>query len=215
MPATGIHHTKISVSDMDRSLHFYRDVLGFELIYDAFRDDPPAYRAIMGFEKVQVRIAMLRDPNQTAVIGLLQFTEPAPVGTPPRVNHVGFATLAVEVDDIDADYRRFQQEQIRTMLAGNLRGVIAQTLLKRKGKGRVAAFEVLVVTHGVGNNIRERKVHQIASLLQTGAKLGMVCLNDSLLRLVLDGVVEPKEALNKAIDRDGLFEKLRVAGVVE
>ncbi len=102
-----------------------------------------------------------------------------------------------------------QQEQIRTMLAGNLRGVIAQTLLRRKSKGRVAAFEVLVVTHGVGNNIRERKVHQIASLMQTGAKLGMVCLNDSLLRLVLNGVVEPREALNKAIDRDDMLEKLR------
>ena len=115
MSATGIHHTKISVSDMDRSVHFYRDVLGFELIYDAFRDDPAEYRQIMGFDKVQVRIAMLRDRNQRSMIGLLQFTEPAPTGGPAGVNHVGFATLAVEVDDIHADYERIQRENIRTI----------------------------------------------------------------------------------------------------
>ena len=107
-----------------------------------------------------------------------------------------------------------QQEQIRSMLAANLRAVVAQTLLKRKGKGRVAAFEVLVCTTGVANNIRERKLHQVPSLMQTGAKVGMVCMNDSLLRLVLDNLVEPKEALSRAVNRDELMQKLRVAGVV-
>jgi len=115
MSATGIHHTKISVSDMDRSLYFYRDLLGFELIYDAYRDDPPSYREIMGFDKVQVRIAMLRDRNQQSMIGLLQFVTPTPQGSPPPVNHIGFATLGVEVDDIHADYQRFQRENIKTI----------------------------------------------------------------------------------------------------
>lgn len=113
--ATSIHHTKISVSDMDRSLHFYCDVLGFKLIYDVFRDDPPAYRTIMGFDKVQVRIAMLRDENERCMIGLLQFTEPAPIGSPRPVNSIGFVTIAVEVGDIQAVCERIEREKIKTI----------------------------------------------------------------------------------------------------
>lgn len=113
--ATTIHHTKISVSNMDRSLHFYCDVLGFELIYDVFRDDPPAYRTIMGYDKVQVRIAMLRDKDERSMIGLMQFVEPAPTGSPPPLNNVGFVTLAVEVGDMAAMIERIGREQIRTI----------------------------------------------------------------------------------------------------
>ncbi len=115
MSATSIHHTKISVSDMDRSLRFYRGLLGFELIYDVFRDDPPAYRTIMGYEKVKVRIAMLRDKNQRSMIGLLQFVEPEPMGSPPPLHSIGFVTLAVEVENIQADYERMQPENIKTI----------------------------------------------------------------------------------------------------
>ena len=122
-------------------------------------------------------------------------------------------TAVTTVNRLIDQFPTNQQEQIRSMLATTLRGVIAQTLLKRRSKGRVAAFEVLVVTTGVANNIRERKIHQIPSLMQTGAKLGMVCMNDSLLRLVLDGLVEPREAITQAVDRDELVQKFRVAGV--
>jgi twitching motility protein PilT len=106
-----------------------------------------------------------------------------------------------------------EQEQIRSMLAESLSGVICQTLLKRKSKGRVAAFEVLVATSALRNCIRERKVFQIPSIMQTGARAGMRCLNDSILKLVLDDVVEPKEGLAKTVDRDDLLQKFLVAGI--
>nr|NIN12758.1 type IV pilus twitching motility protein PilT [Gemmatimonadales bacterium]NIR00901.1 type IV pilus twitching motility protein PilT [Gemmatimonadales bacterium] len=106
-----------------------------------------------------------------------------------------------------------EQEQIRSMVAANLTGVVSQTLLRRSTGGMVAAFEVLIVTPAVQATIRERKIHQIPSVMQTSAKAGMVQLNDSLLRLVLDTVVEPREAFASTVDREDLMRKLKTAGI--
>ena len=70
------------------------------------------------------------------------------------------------------------------MLAGSLRGVVAQTLCKKVGGGRVAALEVLLVTAAVSNLIREGKTFQIPSIMQTNRGLGMVTLNDALIEMV-------------------------------
>ena len=164
-----------------------------------------------------LRAALREDPD-IVMVGEMRDLETTHIAVETaETGHLVLATLhtTTAVSTINRLIDQFppnQQEQIRSMLATTLRGVVTQTLLKRKSKGRVAAFEVLVVTPAVANNIRERKLHQIASLMQTGAKLGMMCLNDSLLRLVLDGVVEPVEALSKAVDRDDLMGKLKVAG---
>jgi twitching motility protein PilT len=90
------------------------------------------------------------------------------------------------------------------MLSESLKGVIAQTLLPKIGGGRIAALEVLIITPAISNLIREGKTFQIASAMQTGKQYGMTTLNDSLVDLVLKGVVEPRQAYLKAVDKSGI-----------
>jgi twitching motility protein PilT len=99
------------------------------------------------------------------------------------------------------------------MLSESLRGVVAQTLLKKKGGGRVAALEVLIVTPAISNLIREGKTFQIPSLMQTGKKIGMTLLNDALGALVKSGTVEPEEAYSKAVDKAGLLSNFKSANI--
>ena len=80
------------------------------------------------------------------------------------------------------------------MLSSSLRGVVAQTLCKKIGGGRVAAREILLATPAVANLIREAKTFQIPSIIQTSRKVGMITLNDALLDLVERKQVEPDEA---------------------
>src|SRR5262249_16010084 len=96
-----------------------------------------------------------------------------------------------------------RQAQIRTMLSESLKGVIAQTLLKKKGGGRIAALEVLLVTPVISNLIREGKTFQIPSVMQTAKNLGMITLNDALLEHVKSGVVSADDAYVKAVDKVG------------
>lgn len=99
------------------------------------------------------------------------------------------------IDQFPAD----RQAQVRTMLSESLKGVVAQTLLKKKGGGRVAALEILVVTSAVSNLIREGKTFQIPSAMQVGRGLGMQTINDAVIELVKSGTVEPQEAYDRAI----------------
>jgi len=102
------------------------------------------------------------------------------------------------VDRLIDQFPSDRQSQIRLMLAESLKGVVAQTLLKKKGGGRVAALEILVVTSAVANLIREGKTFQIASAMQTGKGIGMQTLNDAMMDLVKNNVVEASEAFSKA-----------------
>jgi twitching motility protein PilT len=97
------------------------------------------------------------------------------------------------------------------MLSESLKGVIAQTLLPKIGGGRVAALEVLIVTPAISNLIREGKTFQIASAMQTGKQQGMVMLNDALFELVQKGLVEPRDAYAKAVDKNN-FETMLARG---
>ncbi|MCZ6833172.1 MAG: type IV pilus twitching motility protein PilT, partial [Acidobacteria bacterium] len=94
---------------------------------------------------------------------------------------------------------------IRVMLAESLKAIVAQVLCRKKEGGRVAALEVLMGIPAVSNLIREAKTFQLASIMQTGRKYGMITMNDALLKLVKDGVVEPKEAYMKALDKHNLI----------
>ena len=101
---------------------------------------------------------------------------------------------------------------IRVMLSESLKGVIAQTLLPKKGGGRVAALEILIVTPAISNLIREGKTFQIASSMQTGKNIGMVMLNDALFDLVQKGIVEPRDAYIKAVDKTNFETQLTRGG---
>src|SRR5262249_13772544 len=108
------------------------------------------------------------------------------------------------IDRIIDQYPPEQQAQIRVMLANSLKGVLAQMLCKRIAGGRAAAWEIMFGVPAISNLIREQKIFQIPSIIQTGRKLGMCLMNDSLFRLVKEGLVSPEEALSKANDKPGL-----------
>jgi twitching motility protein PilT len=103
------------------------------------------------------------------------------------------------VDRVIDIFPTYQQQQIRMQLSVNLLGVVSQILVRRAdGKGRVAAFETLVSIPAVRASIRERKTHQIASAIQTGAHHGMMTLDQSLASLVRQSYVTYEEAYAKA-----------------
>lgn len=137
--------------------------------------------------------------------------------TASETGHLVFGTLhtvdAVQtIDRIIDVFPQHQQQQVRMQLSVNLVGVISQTLIKRAdGRGRVAAFETLNAVNAIRNLIRENKTYQIASIVQTGMRMGMQTLDQSLANLVRDKIVTPDEASQKAKDR-GEFERLVAVG---
>ncbi|MBO7680307.1 MAG: type IV pili twitching motility protein PilT, partial [Thermoguttaceae bacterium] len=104
-----------------------------------------------------------------------------------------------------------QQDQIRTQLSTSILGILSQQLLPRIQGGRIAAYEMLVVTPAIANLIRENKTFRINSSIQTGHKLGMQLLDDHLYRLWRDGIVTREDVLYKANFPEALDQKIRRA----
>lgn len=162
--------------------------------------------------KDALRAALREDPD-ILLVGEMRDLETISIAIETaETGHLVFGTLhtttaASTVDRIIDQFPADRQQQIRVMLSESLRGVIAQTLLPKKGGGRVAALEVLIVTPAISNLIREGKTFQIPSAMQTGKNNGMVMLNDALMDLVQKGLVEPRDAYIKAVDKTG-FESL-------
>ncbi|HLM00302.1 MAG TPA: type IV pilus twitching motility protein PilT, partial [Pyrinomonadaceae bacterium] len=162
--------------------------------------------------KDALRAALREDPD-ILLVGEMRDLETISIAMETaETGHLVFGTLhtttaASTVDRIIDQFPADRQQQIRVMLSESLKGVIAQTLLPKKGGGRVAALEVLIVTPAISNLIREGKTYQIPSAMQTGRQHGMVMLNDALFGLVQKGLVEPADAFIKAIDKAG-FESL-------
>ncbi|MCK4889436.1 MAG: Flp pilus assembly complex ATPase component TadA, partial [Candidatus Aminicenantes bacterium] len=134
--------------------------------------------------------------------------------------HLVFGTLHTStaiatVDRIIDQFPADRQSQIRTMLSDTLTGVCSQNLLKKREGGRVGAFEILIGTIGVRNLIREGKTFQISTMMQTGRNIGMQVLNSVLLDMVKNDVVDPEEALSKAIDKENMKSQLSVHGLLE
>jgi twitching motility protein PilT len=130
-----------------------------------------------------------------------------------ETGHVVFGTLHTTgaqgtVNRIIDAFPANQQDQIRTQLSTALIGVISQALLPKIGGGRVAAYEVLVVTPAIGNLIRENKTFRINSSIQTGTKLGMQLLDDNLFKLWGDKKVTEEDVLAKAQSVDDLTKRI-------
>ena len=122
--------------------------------------------------------------------------------TAAETGHLVFGTLhsssaAKTIDRIIDVFPMAEKEMVRAMLSNSLQGVVAQSLLKRKEGGRVAAFEILVATNAVRNLIRENQVPQIYSMLQTGSSRGMITMEDSIMGLIEAGIVEKEEGMAK------------------
>ncbi len=153
------------------------------------------------------------------LIGELRDLETAAIAIETaETGHLVFGTLhtttaASTIDRIIDQFPADRQGQIRVMLSESLRGVIAQTLCKKIGGGRVAAREILLTNTAISNLIRESKTFQIPSIIQTSRKAGMSTLNDSLFDLVKRKVVEPKEAYMKSVDKAGFEQQLQSHGI--
>jgi twitching motility protein PilT len=166
--------------------------------------------------KDALRAALREDPD-ILLVGEMRDLETISIAIETaETGHLVFGTLhtttaASTVDRIIDQFPADRQQQIRVMLSESLKGVIAQTLLPKKGGGRVAALEILIVTPAISNLIREGKTFQIASSMQTGKNLGMVMLNDALFELVQKGIVEPRDAYIKAVDKTN-FETMLTRG---
>lgn len=113
MTISRIHHITFMVSDMDRSLHFYRGLLGFELVLDQVRQNVPAYDQVMNLQDVKVRVGLLNDPSKQAMLALFQYLHPSPSQRQMNNLFVGSAAMGVQTDDIDADYQRLQHAGVR------------------------------------------------------------------------------------------------------
>jgi twitching motility protein PilT len=164
--------------------------------------------------KNALRAALREDPD-IILVGEMRDLETVSIAIETaETGHLVFGTLhtttaASTVDRIIDQFPADRQSQVRVMLSESLRGVIAQTLCKKIGGGRVAAREILLSIPAVSNLIREGKTFQIPSIMQTNRKVGMVTLNDALMELVDSKQVEPKEAYMKAAEKAGFAAALK------
>jgi twitching motility protein PilT len=162
--------------------------------------------------KDALRAALREDPD-VILVGELRDLETIAIAIETaETGHLVFGTLhtstaASTVDRVIDQFPADRQSQIRVMLSESLRGVIAQTLCRKVGGGRIAALEVLLTNGAISNLIREGKTFQIPSMMQVGRAQGMVSLNEALMDLVKKGLVTPEEALSRAVDKGG-FEML-------
>ena len=117
-------------------------------------------------------------------------------------------SAAKTIDRIINAFPAEQQEQTRTMLADSLKAVVAQQLLKKKGGGRCAANEILIGSPALASMIREGKITQIQSLIQTGTSVGMQTMDQHLKQLIDEEKITPEAAYEKAIDKNVFINML-------
>lgn len=154
----------------------------------------------------------LREDPDVVLVGEMRDHETISLAlTAAETGHLVFGTLhsntaAKTIDRIIDVFPTGDKEMVRAMLASSLQGVVSQTLLKKaEGGGRVGAFEILVGTNAVRNLIRENQVAQMYSMIQTGARYGMVTMEDAIKSLVEAGMVdrdEARRALLKTTDEE-------------
>jgi len=165
--------------------------------------------------KRALRAALREDPDIILVGEMRDLETTALAIECAETGHLVFATVHTStasstVDRIIDQFPPDQQEQIRVMLANTLKCVITQTICRRKGKGRVAAFEILFVHSAVANLIREMKTYQLPSIIQTGKKYGMVTMNESLMDLVISDVITLEEAFNHSVDKQDMNNRINL-----
>jgi len=165
-----------------------------------------------------LRAALRQDPD-IVMVGEMRDLETIEIALETaETGHLVFGTLhtttaASTMDRIIDAFPADRQNQIRSMLSNSLKAVIAQTLCKKIGGGRLAALEILKVDSGISALIRDGKIHQIPSAMQVGASKGMKLMNTALLELVSAGNVDPKEAYIKAVDKESLLDAFQKAGI--
>jgi twitching motility protein PilT len=182
-PIEFVHQSKKCLVNQ-REVH--RDTLGFsEALRSALREDPDI-----------ILVGELRD-LETIRLAL----------TAAETGHLVFGTLhtssaAKTIDRIVDVFPAAEKDMVRSMLSESLRAVISQTLMKKVGGGRIAAHEIMIGTPAIRNLIREDKIPQMYSAIQTGAAIGMQTLDQNLQDLVRRQLVTKAEAIPRAVNKD-------------
>ncbi|MBI2602582.1 MAG: type IV pilus twitching motility protein PilT [Deltaproteobacteria bacterium] len=164
-----------------------------------------------------LRAALREDPD-VVLVGELRDLETTSIALETaETGHLVFGTLHTNtavstIDRVIDQYPTEQQRIIRNTLAASLRGVVTQVLCRKKEGGRCAAYEILVTDDAVAAMIREGKNHMIPSHMQTQKAAGNRLLNESLLKLVMEGLVDYEEAWKKSINRKEFEETLKKKG---
>src|ERR1700727_414627 len=177
-----------TLAGMVNQREVHRDTLGFsEALRSALREDPDV-----------VLVGEMRD-LETIRLAL----------TAAETGHLVFGTLhtssaAKTIDRIVDVFPAAEKDMVRAMMSESLRAVISQTLMKRVGGGRIAAHEIMIGTPAIRNLIREGKIAQMYSAIQTGQGQGMQTLDQCLQELVTKGVVSREEAKYKAQNKDSI-----------
>ena len=184
-PIEFVHQSKKCLINQ-REVH--RDTLGFnEALRSALREDPDVILVGEMRDLETIRLALSAAETGHLVFGTLHTS-----------------SAAKTVDRIVDVFPAAEKEMIRAMLSESLKAVISQSLLKKNGGGRVAAHEIMMGTPAIRNLIRENKVAQMYSAIQTGQAHGMKTLDQDLQRLVREGIVTRKEAQAKAANRESI-----------
>jgi twitching motility protein PilT len=166
------------------------------------------HRDTLGFNEA-LRSALREDPD-TILVGEMRDLETIRLAlSAAETGHLVFGTLhtssaAKTIDRIVDVFPAAEKAMVRSMLSESLKAVISQTLLKKIGGGRVAAHEIMIGTPAIRNLIREDKVAQMYSAIQTGQNVGMQTLDQNLKGLLASGVVAKDEAMRKAAHPDQL-----------
>lgn len=154
-----------------------------------------------------LRSALREDPD-IILVGEMRDLETIRLAlTAAETGHLVFATLHTSsapktIDRIIDVFPAGEKQMVRSMLSESLQAVIAQVLLKKKSGGRVAAFEIMLGTSAIRNLIREDKVAQMYSVIQTGLAMGMQTLDQALQKLVTQGLIDRAEAKTKAYSKE-------------
>ncbi len=182
-PIEFVHQSKKCLINQ-REVH--RDTLGFaEALRSALREDPDI-----------ILVGELRD-LETIRLAM----------TAAETGHLVFGTLhtssaAKTIDRIVDVFPAGEKSMVRSMLSESLRAVISQTLLKRTGGGRVACHEIMVGTPAIRNLIREDKVAQMYSAIQTGQAHGMQTLDQAMQEMLRKGLISKQDAVARAVNKD-------------
>ena len=182
-PIEFVHQSKKCLINQ-REVH--RDTLGFnEALRSALREDPDTILVGEMRDLETIRLALSAAETGHLVFGTLHTSSAA-------------KTIDRVVDVFPAE----EKDMVRAMLSESLRAVISQTLMKKNGGGRIAAHEIMIGTPAIRNLIRENKIAQMYSAIQTGSQHGMQTLDQNLQELVQKNAVTRQEARLKAANKD-------------
>ena len=166
------------------------------------------HRHTLGFNEA-LRSALREDPD-VILVGEMRDLETIRLAlSAAETGHLVFGTLhtssaAKTIDRIVDVFPAAEKDMVRAMLSESLKAVISQTLLKKNGGGRVAAHEIMIGTPAIRNLIRENRIAQMYSAIQTGQQLGMRTLDQDLSALVRKGVVSREVARRAAVNKDAI-----------